>query len=392
MKQVRIIKTNLTSVASDVETLLGRIDYRPKKEKILLKPNIVVAEPPENGAITHPKLMEALVQYFRKRDREVVIAEGTGIFADDRDFERLLHATQYASLRNQLGIPIINLEQVETEKIPWQYGSLHIPKLLKDYEYINVPTMKTHGQTMVTLGVKNQKGLLPMKMKKMFHKRDLHSSILALSEVIRPTLTVVDGIYCVEGNGPTGPPVGEVKRLDLLVAGTDMMAVDNVCVNIMGFEIEEIRHLRAVNDIEILGIKVGDVKSPFKRATRGVMRLGPFVFYSDDMVCTMCTVSLYKTLSKIFGTPELQQQLGSREDLREINIIMGQAKPPDELAGCTFCLGDCATKTAKRMGLPHIKGCHPNYRDIIKYLFPGYYTDTHPVKSTEGKERRDGDG
>ena len=379
MTQVGIIRTNLTSVVSDLETLLGMINYRPKKEKILLKPNIVVAEPPENGSITHPKLMEALVHYFRKRDREVVIAEGTGIFADDRDFERLLHSSQYAPLRNQLGVPIINLERAETEKIPWQYGSLHIPKLLKDHEYINVPTMKTHGQTMVTLGVKNQKGLLPMKMKKMFHKRDLQSAILALCEVFRPTLTVVDGIYCVEGNGPTGPPVGEVKRMDLLVGGTDMMAVDNVCVDIMGFDIEGIRHLKSVNDIEILGVKVGDVKSGFKVPTIGTMRLGPFVFYSDDRVCTMCTVSIYKALSKIFGTPELQRQLGSREDLSEIHIIMGQAKPPAELAGCTFCLGDCATKTAKRMGLPHIKGCHPDYKNIVKSLFPRYYSEPPPV-------------
>ena len=78
-------------------------------------------------------------------------------------------------------------------------GTLDVPKLLRDCEYVNVPTMKTHGQTMVTLGVKNQKGLLPMGQKKFFHKKDLHACILALSEAVRPDLTVVDGIYCVEG-------------------------------------------------------------------------------------------------------------------------------------------------------------------------------------------------
>ncbi|MBU2548686.1 MAG: DUF362 domain-containing protein, partial [Proteobacteria bacterium] len=174
MPRVGITKTNLLTLGADLDSLLESIDYHPLKGSVLLKPNIVVAEPPESGAVTHPKVVEALVRYFRARDRQVVVAEGTGIFADDAGFERLLQATGYARLRDELGVPIINLEQAETEKIKWRFGSLDVPKLLGDYEYVNVPTMKTHSQAMVTLGVKNQKGLLPMKMKKLFHKRDLH--------------------------------------------------------------------------------------------------------------------------------------------------------------------------------------------------------------------------
>ncbi|MFH1350863.1 MAG: DUF362 domain-containing protein [Pseudomonadota bacterium] len=374
MYRVAIRRTGIDRLVNDIEALLDIIQYRPLKDKILLKPNILLAVPPEDGDITHPKVVEALIVYFQKRGKEVVVGEGTGILSSDREFERLLHTTRYAALRDQLGVPIINLEQVETERVPWKYGSIPLPRLLKEYEYINVPTMKTHLQATVSLAVKNQKGLLPMKTKKLFHKKGLHGCILELSNVIQPALTVVDGLYCIEGTGPTGPPVGEVKRLDLLVAGQDMMAVDNVCVQIMGFDIREIRHLRTVKEIRVLGERVEDVASPFKRPMVYFSR-DHFVVHMDEKACTMCTVTFYKALSKILYTPELRAQLEEREDLREINVILGPVDPPSDLGSCAFCVGDCATKPSKKAGLPLIKGCHPDYREFVNFLFPGTYPE-----------------
>jgi uncharacterized protein (DUF362 family) len=376
MAQVAIRKTNIHNLENVIADLLDHIQYRPTREKILLKPNIVVAAPPEGGDITHPKVIESLVRYFRDRNREVVVAEGTGIFSTAEEFERLLQTTQYDLLRDRLDVPIINLEQVERTRMTWKYGTLRLPKLLDDCEYVNVPTMKTHMQTGVTLGVKNQKGLIPMETKKIFHKKDLNACIFELSKMIQPSLTLVDGIYCIEGTGPTGPPIGEVKKMDLLVAGKDMMAVDNVCVQIMGFDINEIKHLRAVPDIQVIGEKIEAVRSEFKRPMN-FFKQDHFVLHMDEKACTMCTVSVYKALSKILYTPELREQLKSRKDLREVTIILGPMDPPPELGTKTLCLGDCATKTARKAGLPIIKGCHPDYRELVNFLFPGTYIDVH---------------
>ena len=378
MPTVAIKKNPNDPLEKEIEKLLDLIQYRPAKEKILLKPNIVVAATPEEGATTHPKITEALVHYFRKRKKEVVIAEGTGIFGTDQEFERLLHATQYDGIRERLGVPMINLEQVETEKVPWRFGFVRLPKLLRDYEYINVPTMKTHLQTQVSLGLKNQKGLLPMQIKKRFHKKDLHSCIYELSKVIQPRLTLVDALYCIEGTGPTGPPVGQVKRMDMLIAGRDLMAVDNVCVRIMGFDIKEIRHLRPVKDIRVLGEKIADVRSNFKKPM-AAFSLEHFEVHMDERACTMCTVSFYKTLSKILNTPELNLELKKRKDLKRIKVILGPGDPPSDLGTCAVCLGDCATSPAKKNRLPQITGCHPDFKDIVNFFFPGYYSDKDKV-------------
>ncbi len=385
MIQVGIRKTGLENLEGDVEKLLELIGYVPSRAKILLKPNIVVASPPEEGVITHPRVIEALVRYFRKRKKEVVVAEGTGIFSTEKEFENLLQTTQYDVLRDELNVPIINLEQVEREKKPWRYGFILLPKLLGDYEYINVPTMKTHLQAMVSLGVKNQKGLISMETKKIFHKRDLHACIFELSEVIQPTLTLVDAIYCIEGTGPTGPPIGEVKRMDLLVAGKDMMSVDNVCVQIMGFHVRDIRHLRSVANIQVLGEEVEEVRSEFKRPMAFFSR-DHFVVHMDEKACTMCTVSFYKALSKILYTPELREQLEKRKDPRDINIIMGPLESPSDMGTRALCIGDCAAGPAKKRGLPLLKGCHPDYREIVNFLFPGTYPE---VNSAAAKREKD---
>jgi len=374
MPRVGIRRTIVDRLDQDVEKILDLIGYTPVKERVLLKPNIVAAASPENGDDTHPRVTEALIRYFQKRGKEVVLGEGSGIFDSDEAFERLLGATGYLDLRDRLGVPIINLEQVEREDVPWKYGSIPLPKFLAEVEYVNVPAMKTHIQTLVTLGVKNQKGLLSMKTKKLYHKKALHGYIHALSEVVEPALTLVDGLFCIEGTGPTGPPVGEVKRMDLLVAGSNMMAVDNICTEIMGFHVKEVKHLRPVEDIEVLGEKVEDVRSPFKSPVR-IIRADPFVVYSDDKVCTMCSVPFYRALSKIFNTPELYEQFSKRREAGPLSIVMGPSDPPGDLGPCPVCVGDCSTRTARTRGIPHIAGCHPDYREIVNFFFPGTYPD-----------------
>ncbi|KPK30764.1 MAG: hypothetical protein AMK69_02560, partial [Nitrospira bacterium SG8_3] len=134
-----------------------------------------------------------------------------------------------------------------------------------------------------------------------------------------------------------------------------------------------------------LGEKIEDVRSEFKRPMAFFSR-DHFLVHMDEKACTMCTVSFYKALSKILYTPELREQLEKRKDLRDVNIIMGPLESPSELGTCAFCIGDCATKPAKKKGIPLIKGCHPDYREIVNFLFPGTYPDLDSKVVEKGKE------
>ena len=87
MTKVGVLKSGLNNLQTDVDRILEMIGYRPsEKERVLLKPNIVVNARPEQGAATHPGLIEALARWFQKKGKEVVVAEGTGIYSSDKAF------------------------------------------------------------------------------------------------------------------------------------------------------------------------------------------------------------------------------------------------------------------------------------------------------------------
>ena len=95
--------------------------------------------------------------------------------------------------------------------------------------------------------------------------------IVDINTVIKPALTVIDGFVAMEGRGPTdGTPV----KMDLIIAGKDVVATDATAARIMGFDPAEISHIRTaaqkglgnIDNIEIVGSKLEDVRQVFKRS------------------------------------------------------------------------------------------------------------------------------
>jgi uncharacterized protein (DUF362 family) len=146
---------------------------------------------------------------------------------------------------------IINeLEQVETNVFPAVYNdqdfetreSITGSKVLANAEvirkirdidvFINIPILKHHATTILTGALKNMMGLTTRKTNVNFHlgsgKRNdpeyLAQCIADLNLVRKPDLIVADAIEFITGNGPSGP--GPLKRLDLVIAGTDPVAID----------------------------------------------------------------------------------------------------------------------------------------------------------------------
>ncbi len=128
------------------------------KKTALLKPNIVIPAKPKSAIITHPAVVEAVVGVLEEKGFEdIVIGEGAGLGADERI---IFDVAGYKKLEKD-GVRLVNLNKSERVEINWKYGTLKIPKMVKEADlYVNMPKMKTHGQTIVTLAMKNQKGIL----------------------------------------------------------------------------------------------------------------------------------------------------------------------------------------------------------------------------------------
>jgi uncharacterized protein (DUF362 family) len=131
--------------------------------------------------------------------------------------------------------------------------SRHVKHIIEDRDnvtYFNVPKLKTHSMTKMTLGIKNQYGLVAHRDRSIDHNFRLHEKLADLYSVIQPDFTLVDGtVVTINGHYP---PEALHKRclvpMNILVGGTDTLAVDTVCARILGYEVEEVGHLREARD------------------------------------------------------------------------------------------------------------------------------------------------
>jgi len=355
---VGIVKSTLDNVDEKINQVLSLIDFVPRKSKIFIKPNVVNIRKPSTGVITHPRVVEALLKYFS--GHEVVIGEGSIIGTDTKEvFEK----TGYTSLAKRYGVQLVDLNDAERVAVKWKYGVIKVPKLLETHEYINVPTMKTHIVTKVSIGLKNQKGLLSAADKMRFHKMGLHQPIREFVEVVKPDLTVVDGIICVEGDGPglSGKP----KVMDLIIAGTDLLEVENVCCRIMGFDANEIEHVPSVEIGEIKGLPIDEVKRAFLRARSFHKKFN--VYYHPFDGCSGCINSVGEGVRSLRSPLKLAKFLYWGL-LRRLDFVAGSNPVLPKNAGRLICVGNCAAKFAREHGLPLLEGCPPKPRDIAKVI------------------------
>ena len=190
--------------------------------------------------------------------------------------DKAFEATGMKEMCERNGIQFLNLRyQKEKVKILFPgcetLGSITIPKIITESAVISAAKLKTHMATKVTLGMKNMFGLMPDKFKAKFHTRGISSVVVDINTVIKPALTVIDGFVGMEGRGPTdGTPV----KMDLIIAGKDVVATDATAARIMGFDPKEISHIRRagekglgnIDNIEIVGSKLEEVSRPFKKA------------------------------------------------------------------------------------------------------------------------------
>jgi uncharacterized protein (DUF362 family) len=352
---VAIMRSTYRTAERQIEDALGLLDYRPSRDKILLKPNIVTFPRwlPLGGvprsAITDVRFLEALLRVFA--GYEVTIAEGSATHSTDLVLEK----SGVTALARKYGAHIVNLDHVERIEVPWAYGTLCLPVLLQTHEYINVPKLKTHALTGMTLGCKNQKGLLTKADKIRFHRQlDLHAAIRALTEVVQPVLTIVDGIVGMEGAGPTN---GRSRVSHLIVAGQDVRAVDVACCDLVSVPLEMVPHLNRV-PYRALGRAVEEMRQSYHIARE--VAIARSRFHSVTGTCSRCLQSALDGMAAFWRSPYHILRGAWTCTLNRTDILTG---PMDEIpsaaCGRLICYGDCTRKLAEKRSVKWIPGCPP---------------------------------
>ena len=226
-------------------------------KRIVLKPNLVEFDP--NTAInTHPVIVHAAYEAFRRLGAASVrIAEGPGHRRGTLD---LADAAGYfgAMPKFEDSFTDLNLDEVAKRDIPTpvsQLKSLYLPRTVLDCDLlVSLPKLKTHHWAGATLSMKNLFGLVPGGVygwpKNVLHWAGIPETIVDLHRLFPRQFAIVDGIVGMEGNGPIQ---GTPKHAGVLIAGSDVVAVDATCCRIMGINPPKIDYLRIARGEDQLG-------------------------------------------------------------------------------------------------------------------------------------------
>src|SRR5579871_5060388 len=234
-------------------------EHKPdvRGKRIVLKPNLVEFDP--NTSInTHPLVVHAAYEAFRRLGAaDVRIAEGPGHRRGTLD---LADAAGYFSTvpKFEDAFTDLNLDEVAMRVIPEPVStlkSLYLPHTVLDCDLlVSLPKMKTHHWAGATLAMKNLFGLVPGGVygwpKNVLHWAGIPQSIVDLHSLFPKQFAIVDGIVGMEGNGPIQ---GAPKSAAVLVAGSDVVAVDATCCRIMGIDPAKIEYLTLARGAENLG-------------------------------------------------------------------------------------------------------------------------------------------
>jgi uncharacterized protein (DUF362 family) len=342
------------------------------KRTAVVKPNLVIAAHPKTGVVTHPAVVEAVVRILRDAGvSEITIADGPGVGLDT---DEVFRKSGYESLARRLGVGLVSFNDAERREREWKYGTIGVPAILEDADvYVNVPKLKTHGYTTVTLSIKNHKGMLSEEDKKLDHHLGLHEPLVMQAKLRPPDLVVLDGIVGVEGDGPLN---GRPKRASLLAVGTNMLEVDATAARLMGFDPRNVKHL-AIAEREGIGTLdpkvVGDVPvHNFLPANEDYGQVMRIYSWRDCTACSMCIDSFSAGAKLAVREPKywftLVPKLLYWGFLGKLHIIQGREAKLPAVDGRVICLGKCTKELAEEKGLIHLPGCPPSARTVAETL------------------------
>jgi len=386
----------LESVRKAVDLSNG-LEGLPSHSKVFIKPNIVfwtkVSPFPKWGVITTSRVVQDMVSLLKERGiNDITIGEGTVLF-DPRDNETPAHAFEtlgYNLLKKRFGVKVINVFERPFKKVDLGDGvELNFNADILDSDFVvNIPVLKTHAQTLVSLGIKNIKGLIDINSRKKCHSadpvRNLHYMVSKLANKLPPTFTILDGIYTNE-RGPSFD--GKIRRSNLLVASTDVLSTDKVGAWILGYHTSDVPHLvyaaqerkrtQDLSDVEVVGEKPADVSMrleysfgynqtdtlPLPMEKMGIKGLA-YPKY-DLTLCTYCSA-----LTGIILTSIAFAWKGEPWD--DVEVLTGKVMKPTPGRKKTILIGKClysANKNDPRIKeMISVKTCPPSPKAIVEAL------------------------
>jgi len=214
-------------------------------DRVLIKPNLLKSSPPEAAVTTHPEIVRAVIGLVREAGGRSAVGDSPGI----GDLRRVCQKAGLLEVLADEGVELADFETAASLKGKGRFQRFDVARAAADADVIiNLPKLKTHGMTVLTGAVKNLFGCIPGKRKVQWHfntgvnHEAFMQMLVDLSALLKPRLTIMDAVVGMEGNGPGS---GDPRKMGLLLAGADPVAVDAVAGAIVGIDSKRLPVLRA---------------------------------------------------------------------------------------------------------------------------------------------------
>ncbi len=209
----------------------------PQNSKVLLKPNMLSVEKEGSPVVTHYAVFEAIIKIIKDYTNNISYGDSPGFGDGEKAAERCglkavaeKYNVKFADFNDSVHVKLDNsilCKSWNVAKAPYEADVV-----------ITLPKLKTHAMAYFTGAVKNQFGCIPGTQKAAWHTRmpdanNFCKMLLDLNTLVNTNFAILDGIIGMEGNGPRN---GTPKKMDMLIMGKSLTAVDSTAVRLIGYD------------------------------------------------------------------------------------------------------------------------------------------------------------
>jgi uncharacterized protein (DUF362 family)/NAD-dependent dihydropyrimidine dehydrogenase PreA subunit len=250
MSKVMIQPATYENVREAVDRAFELFPLELQGKRILIKPNVLRASEAQEGIVTRPEVLRAVVEKVETvQPASIVVGDNPGMFsygANEESFEKtgLMEASKgyYQNIGD---------ESQKVDFNPDFMSAVSVSRIVLEADIIiSLPKFKTHGLTVITCAIKNSYGFLPGAQKAKLHKaagspERFHEAIVDVFQLRVPDLFIVDAVVGMEGNGPASP---DLRDIGLILASDNAVALDGVIATMMGCKPELLRFLQRAKE------------------------------------------------------------------------------------------------------------------------------------------------
>ncbi len=234
-----------------IESLGGMKKFVKKNSKVIVKPNIGWDVAPEKAANTNPQLVKRIIEHcFNAGAKDVYVFDNTcDVWTKCYQNSGIEKAVKDAGGKIVPGNSEGYYQTVKIDKGKKLKETKVHELILESDVFINVPILKHHSSSKLTVSMKNLMGIIWDRM--YWHRNDLHQCIADFATFSKPTLNVVDAYNVLTQRGPRGVSNDDVSNMKSLIVSTDIVAADAAAAKLFGVEPSSVNYIKLAAEMNV---------------------------------------------------------------------------------------------------------------------------------------------